>query len=193
MSRNLFASFCAALVVSAGLLAHGAHASDVKIGVVDFQRALNEVEEGAAAKKALKKEFDEKQKSLDGKQTELKTMKDEIDARGAMMKPEAKQQKMEELQKKLVEVQQLYVQLQQDLTKKEGEMTQGIFQKMGVVLQGLGDEQEFTIIYERSAVVYSKPALDLTNELIRRYNKAYGKSTASSDKPAEKSSDKKKK
>jgi Skp family chaperone for outer membrane proteins len=70
-------------------------------------------------------------------------------------------------------------------------MTQGIFQKMGVVLQGLGDEQEFTIIYERSAVVYSKPALDLTNELIRRYNKAYGKS--SSDKSSEKSSDKKKK
>jgi outer membrane protein len=150
-------------------------AQDMKIGVVDFQRAMREVDEGAAAQKALKKEFDEKQKQLDLKQTELKTLKDELDARGAMMKPEVKQQKVEDLQKKLMETQQMYMTLQQDLSKREAEAASEILKKMGVIVQTMGGEQSFTIIVDRSAVLYSKEALDLTNELIRRYNEAYGK------------------
>src|SRR5690606_29758469 len=90
-----------ALVVFTCLLALGvslpAAAEDMKIAYVDLQRALNEVDEGAAAKAALKKEFDAKQAELDKRQNELKAMKDEIDARGMMMTPEAKQEKAAEL------------------------------------------------------------------------------------------------
>jgi outer membrane protein len=149
--------------------------ADDRIGVVDLQRALNEVEEGAAAKKALKKEFDDKQKQLDTRQNELKKMKDELDAQATMMAPEKKQEKVSELQRKLLEVQQLYMSLQQDLSKREAEATASIFQKMGVILAQMGEEQGFAAIVEKTAVPYFKPSLDVTNELIRRYNAAYGK------------------
>lgn len=157
------------------LMPAAASAEDVKIGVVDFQRAMREVEEGAAAQKALKKEFDEKQKQLDQKQTDLKALKDEIDQRGAMMKPEVKAQKVEELQRRLMETQQLYMQLQQELSKREADAAGEILKKMGVIVQTMGAEQNFTLIVDRTAVLYTKEALDLTNELIRRYNEAYGK------------------
>ena len=165
------------LLVAALLLALStpALAEDVKLGFVDLQRALNEVDEGATAKKALKKEFDEKQKTLDAKQNELKALKEELDSRGTMMKPEVKQEKLNDLQKRLLETQQLYFQLQQELSKREGEATAEIFKKMGVILQTLGEEQSFAMIVEKSAVVYAKPSLDVTNELIRRYNDSYGK------------------
>ena len=165
------------LLVAALLLALStpALAEDVKLGFVDLQRALNEVDEGATAKKALKKEFDEKQKTLDAKQNELKALKEELDSRGTMMKPDVKQEKLNDLQKRLLETQQLYFQLQQELSKREGEATAEIFKKMGVILQTLGEEQSFAMIVEKSAVVYAKPSLDVTNELIRRYNDAYGK------------------
>ena len=162
-------------VVLALALSAPAAAADVKLGFVDLQRALNEVDEGANAKKALKKEFDEKQKTLDAKQNELKALKDELDSRGTMMKPEVKQEKLNDLQKRLLETQQLYFQLQQELSKREGEATAEIFKKMGVILQTLGEEQGFSMIVEKSAVVYAKPSLDVTNELIRRYNDSYGK------------------
>jgi outer membrane protein len=152
-----------------------AAAQELKIGVVDFQRAMREVDEGTAAQKALKKEFDEKQKTLDDKQNELKALKDELDARGAMMKPEVKQAKVEELQKKLYETQQLYMSLQGELSKREAEAAQEILKKMGVIVQTMGAEQGFTLIVDRTAVLYTKEALDLTNELIRRYNESYGK------------------
>jgi len=152
-----------------------ARAADDKLGVVDLQRALNEVEEGATAKKNLKKEFDEKQKQLDAKQNELKKLKDELDAQMTMMTPEKKAERVADLQKKLLEVQQLYMGLQQDLTKREGEATAQIFQKMGVILSQMGEEQGFFAIVEKTAVPYFRPSLDVTNELIRRYNDSYGK------------------
>ena len=39
----------------------------------------------------------------------------------------------------------------------------------------MGREQGYTMIVEKSSVLYAKNHLDLTNELIRRYNNAYGK------------------
>ncbi len=149
--------------------------ADDKIGVVDIRRALTEVEEGAAAKKALEKEFKDKQKQLDARQDELKRMKDELDAQSTMMAPEKKQEKVAELQRKLVEVQQLYVSLQQDLSKREADATAGIVQKMEVILKQMGDDDGYAAIIERATVPYFKPSLDVTNELIRRYNSAYGK------------------
>ena len=170
--RLLLAALSLSLLASAPSFAA---ADDVKLGYVDLQRALNEVEEGASAKKALKKEFDEKQKQLDTKQNDLKALKEELDARGSMMKPEVKQEKLNDLQKKLMETQQLYYALQQELSKREGDATAEIFKKMGVILQGMGEGDGYTLIVEKSAVLYAKGALDLTNELIRRYNDAYGK------------------
>ncbi len=171
MSRAVLSALCLGVL----FVSLPAAAAENEIGYVDLQRALNEVDEGATAKAALKKEFDEKQRKLDEKQNALKAMKEEIDARGMMMKPEVKQEKLAELQKQLLEVQQLYFTMQQELTKKESEVTGAIFQKMGVILETMGREQGYTMIVDRSAVLYSKGHLDLTNELIRRYNQAYGK------------------
>lgn len=168
-----------ALVLFAALICLGvatpAAAEDFKMAYVDLQRALNEVDEGAEAKATLKKEFDAKQAELDKRQNELKAMKEELDARGMMMTPEAKQERTAELQKKLMEVQQIYYTLQQELSQKEAQATSGIFAKMGTLLEGIGKDAGYTIIVEKSAVLYAKPSLDLTNELIRRYNDAYGK------------------
>lgn len=162
------------LVIAASLVDAGAaRAEEPKIAFVDLQRALNEVEEGASAKNALKKEFEEKQRTLDDKQTALKAKKEEIDARGMMMKPEVKQEKLAELQKDLMEVQQMYFQMQQELTAKESEVTGTIFQKMGIILQTMGREEDYVLIVEKQSVLYAKNHMDLTNELIRRYNKAY--------------------
>lgn len=164
------------LVVAAlafSFFASQAEAQD-KIGVVDLQRALNEVEEGAKAKATLKREFDEKQKTLDAKQNELKKAKEELDAQVTMMTPEKKAERVGELQRKLLEVQQLYMSLQQDLSKREAEATAAIFQKMGIILKDMGEEQGYYAIIERSAVPYFRPSLDVTNELIRRYNDSYG-------------------
>lgn len=174
-NRSSLRPLALALALGLGVALPAAADDEMKIGFVDLQRALNEVDEGAIAKANLKKEFDAKQRQLDTKQNELKAMKEEIDARGMMMTPEAKQEKMTQLQQKLGETQQLYVQLQQELSQREAKITGEIFQKMGTILQTMGRDAGYTVIVEKSAVLYAKNHIDLTNELIRRYNDAYGK------------------
>jgi outer membrane protein len=161
-----FAAF--ALLSFAGpRLAH----AETKLAYVDLQRALEETEDGKAAKARLKKEFDKKQKELDEKQEELKKMKDDLDKKLPLMKPEAQQAEQKKFQDRFVELQQTYARLQQDLAKKEQEATGGIFSKLQKVVAQIADREKISLVLEKnSAVVWGLPSLDITNEVIRAYN-----------------------
>ncbi len=149
--------------------------AEVKLGFVDLQRALNEVEEGKAAKAVLKHDFDEKQKQLNVKQTEFNALKTEFEKQSVVMADQAKREKATELDRKAVELQQLFVQLQKDLSEREREVTRGIFEKMSAIVREIAEADGFTMVFERTdaGLVYAPPALDLTNELIRKYNGRY--------------------
>jgi outer membrane protein len=157
-----------------------AHAADAaaafKVGYVDMARSLNEVEDGKTAKAKLKSEFDQKQQKLDKMQTDLKNKKDEFDKRAAMMNTDAKQAKQEELQREYMEVQKVYMQLQQELVESEGQITQDIGHKLRGIIEKIGDRDGYQAILNLGeGVLYSKRHQDMTNDVIREYNKQYGK------------------
>jgi outer membrane protein len=165
--------FTFALALSAVSFVPGLARAELKIGTVDLQRALEETDEGKKAKAKLKAEFEKKQKELDQRQEDLKKDKAEIDRQGAILKPEALQQKQQALQQKLVQLQETYMRLQKDLQEKEATETQRIFRKMTAIISTIAQNEGFTFVMERnSGVLYAPPSLDLTNELIRKYNAA---------------------
>jgi outer membrane protein len=174
------------LLAVTGLALPAAVLAEPKFGYVDLQRALNEVDEGKGAKASLKKEFDQKQKMLDEKQEELKRFKADFDKQSVVMADEAKKEKQNELDRKFIEVQGLYVQLQKELTEKEREMTRGIFDRMGAIIREIAEAEAFTMVFEKSdsGLLYAPVSLDLTNELIRKYNAKY-KPGSKSDKKAD--------
>lgn len=167
--------FIVALVSSN--IAMAEESTPIKLGFVDLERAINEVDEGSKAKADLKKEFEQKQAVLDKKQNEVKALSEAAESQSAVMKPEARQAKMIEVQKKAGEVQQLYMTMQQEMMKRQNDTMASIVQKMGTIANTMGTEGDYTAILNKTEtiVLYSKPHLDLTNELIRRYNEAYGK------------------
>lgn len=160
------------LFLAIGLTA--THAFAQKIAYVDLQRALLEVEDGKKAKAKLKKEFDNKQSELDKKQAAVKKMKDDLEAGAMMMTEDAKRGKAMELQKQMYELQQLYLQLQGDLSQKEAEATKKIFDRMGKIIEQIGKEKKYDLILEKSesSVLYALPTMDITSDLIKRYNAA---------------------
>lgn len=176
LNLSLLAAFALGGVTVAAPLAH---AEDPKVGYVDMARAFNELEDSKQAKDQLKKDFDGKQKLLDEAQNKLKAKKDEFDAKSAMMKPEVKQQKQDELQKDFASLQQTYMQLQQDLSKREGALVQDITRKLRKVVEKVGDRDNYAMILDiGEAVLYYKRHQDITDQVIREYNKDYGTSTA---------------
>ena len=133
---------------------------------------LLEVEDGKKAKARLKSEFEKKQKQLDSKQEAVKKMKDDLEQQAMMLSEDAKRAKAMELQRQMYELQQLYLELQGDLSKKEGEATKKIFDRMGKIIEEIGKEKDFEMILEKteSSVLYAKSGLEITNEVIKRYN-----------------------
>ncbi len=184
-----------AVAVAAALGPAAASAADLKIGYVDLQKALNEVDEGKSAKAVLKRDFDEKQKELDRKQEELKRMRADLDKQSVVMSDQARREKEEEFQRKAMETQGRFLELQKELSGREREVTRGIFDKMGVLIREIAEAEGFTMVFEKTdaGLLYAPPALDITNELIRKYNARHkaGSSAKTEKKADEKKSGKK--
>ncbi len=108
--------FCRIIVVALAtvVLAGSATTVDaqVKIGVVDLQRAINETEDGRQAKRRLKKVFDERQQSLNKKQESLKAQKESLERQQDVLSQDALKKKVEKYQADLMELQNEYVQYQ---------------------------------------------------------------------------------
>ena len=149
-------------------------AEDVKLGYVDLQRALNETDDGRKAKESLKKVFDQKQKELDEQQEELKKAIEDLDKKRTLLPADKVREKETELQGRMQKVQQTYLRHQQELSGKEQEATAKIFERMNKIITKIALAENFSMIFDRGGVVFAKPHLDLTNELIRRYNSGEG-------------------
>jgi hypothetical protein len=50
----------------------------------------------------------------------------------------------------------------------------GLFDKMTAIVREISETEGFTVVLEKSAgVVFAQPSLDITNELIRKYNQRH--------------------
>lgn len=144
---------------------------ETRIGYVNLQRAILEVNEGKKAKSTLKATFDEKQKRLSAKEAELAKDKDALDKATDPNNPETRK-KIGEFQGKLMALRETFMKEQQDLQKQEQEQLGVITGKMRKVIDKLGKARGYTLILEvqDSRLLFAKPHLDLTNEVIREYN-----------------------
>jgi len=169
--------FCRIVIFTLAIVVLAGSAStvdaQVKIGVVDLQRAINETEDGRQAKRRLKKLFDERQKSLNAAQESLKAQKESLERQQDVLSEDALKKKVEKYQGDLMALQNEYVQYQQELSTKEAELTQKILEKMQAILRRIGQTDGYTLIVEANegGIVWVPSNLDLTDVLIQRYNK----------------------
>ena len=144
----------------------------LKIGYVDLQKALNLSEKGKVAKQAFQEEVERVKADLDARQNALKALRDEIEKQGLVLSEEARKAKQKDYQEKLREFQRFYQDSQEELQTKDAELTKKILGTLQEVIGQLGEEQGYTLILEKneSSILYGAKAVDLTDEVIRRYN-----------------------
>ncbi len=167
--RNVVLPAALAAVFALGAAPRVARAQQ-KIAYVDLQRALNEVEEGKAAKANLKREFDQKQKLLDDRKAEFDKLRADFEKQAPVMSEETRREKQGDLEKRGMELQSFFVQLQKELAEREREATRGIFDKMHGLVREIADAEGLSLVVTAEALVYAQPSLDITNELVRKYN-----------------------
>ena len=166
----------AALLVLAwvALASTAAWAQSVTIAVVDFQSALNQVQEGTAVKAKLDSLYKEKKGAIDQMETQLKTMQEEYQKQSLILSDAARQQKEAEMQQAQMVYQQTYMQSEQEMNDTYNELMAGLISKMRTIAEQIGKEKGYTLILEATegGVVYNGGAVDITSELVKRYDAA---------------------
>ena len=173
----------AAAFALAGTLSTLAHA-EMKIAVVDTQRAVMETEDGLRAQAALKKHFDKRQRDLDDKQVALQKEREDIEKQKDVLSKQALQARVDKWQKEMTELQTVFVDYNKELQKKQGEMTQPIFQKTMGIIRRIATQNGYDLVVDKQAVPYHRSDLDLTDKVITEYNQTAEAAPAGSAKPA---------
>ncbi len=153
--------------------ANFAMAADMKIGVVDLQKALQSVEEGKKARTTLEKEFNEKKKSIQAEEDALKKVTEDFKKKSMVMSADAKAQKEGEIQERIMKYREMFSKAQVDIQTRERELTEPIINKLRTIVQDISEKDSYSVILERNenAVLYHMKKDDLTDRVVSAYNK----------------------
>jgi outer membrane protein len=163
-----------ALAVSA--LSSVAMAAETKIAVVDLQKALQSVDAGKKAKSSLEKEFNDKKKQLQAEEERIKKLSEDFKKQSLVLSEEAKARKQGEIQEQLMKYRELFQKSQMDIQSRERQLTEPIINRLRGIVEDLGKKNAYTVILEKNenTVLFSQPKDDLTEEVIKSYNKGNG-------------------
>lgn len=160
----------AALAVA--LPAVRATAADLKIGIVDLQRALNESSAGKKAKDQFKGEFEKMQSGLKSEKDALDRLKDDLDKKSVVLSEDQRKTKMEDFERRRRDLRRKLEDSDAELRKKDQELTGSILKDLAVVIQEIGEREGYTLILENSSssVLYGSKSIDITDAVIKAFD-----------------------
>ncbi len=162
---------CAGMVLAPPSIAEAAVPQVRKIATVDMQRVLNETKHGKKERKKLEASSKAKQQKLDQKRRTLEADQ----AKLAKLKGQELAKAQEKLQQQALELQQIYMTMQQELAESEGRVLEDIYKKSQGIINKLATEKglDLVIVADPSVLIYQKKGIDITADLVKRYNVAH--------------------
>lgn len=144
----------------------------MRIGVVNQDKVLNESEEGKRLKSELEKLRNAKATSIEAKEKEIKTLQEQLVNAQLSMSDDKREEISRQLKRKRVE----YERLNDDATAEFQEAANraqarliGLFRDL---VAKYGPEKGYTVIIERGALYFAAESVDITDELLTRFNAA---------------------
>ena len=152
------------------LLLPAVASAQVKIGFIYIQRAISESAAGKRAKDKFQAQVKKAEADLLKEKNDLERLKAELDKKGPLLKEDERRNLEGDLQKRYVNYQRSMSDQQQDLRQKEGEMTADILKELEKIVNEVGKAEKFTLILERSQILYSDQGVDITNKVVETFN-----------------------
>ncbi len=142
----------------------------IKVGFIDIQRAIVESQTGKKAKDNFQAQVKKAEADLLKEKAEIERMKSDYDKKSPLMKDEERRNLEKELDRRVVAYQRIMQDSQAELRQRENEMTSVILRDLEKVVGEVGKNEKFTLILERSQVLYSDQGIDITTKVIDLYN-----------------------
>jgi outer membrane protein len=151
-----------------------------KVGFINIQRIASESTEGKASTARVKALNDKKVAELSDKQKALQAAQQKLQQGGAVLSDAARGQLEKEVERLQVDIQRFTQDAQAEVQELQQEL-QGEFQKKLVpVINAVASEMSLQLVFSQvdSGIVWADPGLDLTGEVIRRFDAATTKAPA---------------
>ncbi len=152
------------------------HAAEMKIATVDMQKALQTVDAGKKAKSTLESEFNKRKAELQDEEDKIRKMTAEYQKQRQVLSESARTKKEAEIQERAAKYQEKFGKSQYEIQARERELTDPIISKLRSIIEEIGAQKSFTFIIEKNdtSILYSTSKEDLTEEVIKLFNKKNG-------------------
>ncbi len=160
----------AALVMVAALPA----AAQSKVAVIDVQRVVAESDPGKEAIQKLKAISDAKIQEGQAMQQEMATLQDQYNKQRFTVSEERMAEMSKELEDKNIAIRRFEDDAKRELDEVRRRELGGLEERILPIINQIGMEEGITLIFNKfqSGLVYADEAVDITDDVIRRFNTA---------------------
>lgn len=175
-TKNKFRFFVILLLVFMYIPAESFAANKIKIGVVNLERAANESDRGKQIIEGWKTTISQLQEKIREKENKVKELRDELNKQSFVMSEELKIKKEANYRVALRTLERQKKDAVEENQIKQREARSKIFRDLLKIIKQIGEKEGYTYIVTSEFIIYSDKAIDITNKVIRRYNKKYRRS-----------------
>jgi Skp family chaperone for outer membrane proteins len=138
-----------------------------KFGVVDVAKVVQTSKGGQKANAVVESLIRSKQAELNQKGEDLKKMEQSLKAPGSKIKTD-------EYNKAAVEYQKQGAAAEAEVKKKATELRKTVFDQIHKVINTIGQDEKYVMIFTADNVPYFQPTTDITDKVIKKYDESAG-------------------
>lgn len=150
----------------------------IKIGFVNIQKAISESKAGERARKKFEGDIKSKEAALVREKQAIEKMKRDLDKKALLLKADERIKVQRDFQRRVRDYERKMSDAQEELQVKERQMTAEILKGLQRIVEEVGKSRKFTLILDRSQLLYTDKGIDITNDVIQLYNRRLGGTTA---------------
>jgi outer membrane protein len=167
-------STVSALAVCAAALMFSPLASaQGKIAVIDLRRAILDTAEIKKASNDMENRYKPRKDALDKAQRELADLQAQAQSSAGKLSPQGELDLQTRGKRKETEVQRMQQDLQDDVNHDRDTIVQSAGVRMTEILKTMMEAKGYDAIVDTTQLVTFKPSLEITNEAIAAFDKAY--------------------
>jgi outer membrane protein len=153
-----------------------------KVGIINIQRIANESAEGKASTARVKALYDKKVAESSDRQKALAAAQQKLQQGGGVLSDQARGQLEKEVERLQVELQRFTEDGQKEVQGLTQELQNDFQRKLFPIINAVAAEMSLHLVFSfnpmESGIVWFEPSLDLTTEVIRRFDAATAKAPA---------------
>ncbi len=144
--------------------------AETRIGVVDLRQALFSSDAAQAFSDQLQRDFAEEEANVRAVQEEARELKERLESDGAMMNETERNTLATQFQDKVKEFNFLKQRLDSTVASRKQAFLEQARPDVDAAVKELLEENSLDLILPSEAVVYVKPELNLTSQLLEKLN-----------------------